>query len=137
MRVAVAMLLVALSGYPVLAEQPYMKFYVWANMSQQDRSCDISLYVLNHGHVTLDNITLHLTVEDSDGNNLGTITKNFRYIDPGKYVGDDFYKRWRCNTITTMTIREVTSCRFGGKHYRGCEKLLVERKFYVKNMSGK
>lgn len=134
MRVAVAMLLVALSAYPVLAQQPYMKISVYANMIQGSGSCEIGLYVMNHGHVTLDNITLHLSIEDKEGNNLGSITKRFRYVDPGKDVGGDFYRRVRCYKIGTMTVREVTSCRFGGKRYRGCEKLLMERKIKVTNI---
>lgn len=135
MRVAVTMLLVALSGYPAFAQQPYMYITVYANMIQW-RSCDIGIYVMNHGHVTIDNITLHLSVEDKEGNNLGSITKNFRYIDPGKNVSSEFSRRWSCNKIATMTIREVTSCRFGGKHYRGCENLIAKRKFDVSNVLG-
>ena len=134
MRVAVVMLLVALSGYPVLAQQPYMYISVSANMIEDGGSCKIGLLVINFGHVTLDNITLHLSIEDKEGNNLGSITKRFRYVDPGKDVGGDFYRRWRCYKIGTMTVREVTSCRFGGKSYRGCEKLLMERKFKVTNI---
>ena len=136
MRVAVAMLLVALSGYPVLAQQPYMYISVSANMIEDGGSCKIGLLVINFGHVTLDNITLHLSVEDKEGNSLGSITKNFRYIDRDKSVSIDFHRRWRCHKIATMTVREVTSCRFGGKNYRGCEKLLMERKFEVRNVLG-
>ena len=139
MRVAVAMLLVALSGYPVLAQQPYMYISVSANMIEEygQSGCNIGLLVINFGHVTLDNITLHLSVEDKEGNSLGSITKNFRYIDRDKSVSIDFHRRWRCDKIATMTVREVTSCRFGGKSYRGCEKLLMERKIEVRNVLGK
>ena len=138
MRVAVAMLLVALSGYPVLAQQPYMVISVFANMVGSSRPlCKISLYVLNQGHVTLDDITLHVTVENSGGDNLGTTTESFRYVDPDKSVSSSFSIRSHCNQVTTMTIREVTSCRFGGKRYRGCEKLIRDRKFYIHDVMGK
>ena len=111
MRVAVAMLLVALSGYPVLAQQPYMNISVSASKIEEagQSGCTIRLTVMNFGHVTIDNITLHVSVEDSDGNSLGSITKNFRYIDPDKYVSSRFLRRWRCSRVVTMTIREVTS----------------------------